>query len=461
VSADLFVLAPKVAASAELSDLGNAQRVIARHGHELRYCHPWGKWLVYDGRRWRPDETGEVMRRAIDTVKAMAADALELEDDRRRAVLKHALKSEGESRLRAMVTLAQSLDGIPVVPDELDADPWALNLLNGTLDLRTLELRQHAPADLVTKLAPVAHDSEAKAPGWRTFLERIFADDVELGRFVQRLIGYSLTGTTGAQLLPICFGSGANGKSTFLEALRRLLGDYAHQAPSDLLMHRDRGRGGATPDLADLQGRRFVSAVETGEGRRLDEPLVKHLTGGDAINARKLYGQPFTFQPTHTLWLATNHRPEIRGSDAAIWRRVQLVPFNVTIPRAEQDPDLLDKLTEEAAGILTWALIGCARWQTNGLQPPRAVEDATSDYREEMDVLGAFIGDCCIVAERERARAGDLYARFGYWATANGEREVPAQKAFGMRLRERGFTDSRGAKGVRYWNGIGLQEGDG
>jgi putative DNA primase/helicase len=446
----------------KLSDLGNAQRLIARHGNKLRYCHPWGRWLVYDGRRWQTDETREVVRCGIDTVKALASDALELADDKRREkTVIHALKSEGDSRIRAMLSLARSLEGIPVLPNELDADPWALNLMNGTLDLRTLELRQHRPGDLITKLAPVEYDAAAAAPRWSAFLERTFAGDVELGRFVQRLVGYSLTGATGAQLLPICFGHGANGKSTFLETIRRIAGDYGHQAPSELLMHRDRSRGGATPDLADLQGRRFVAAVETGDGRRLDEPLVKQLTGGDAINARRLYGQPFTFTPAHTIWLATNHRPEIRGSDLAIWRRVHLIPFGASIPSAEQDPHLLEKLLDESAGILAWALDGCRRWQKGGLGAPAAVTAATAEYRDAMDVLGAFIADCCVEQEQARTKAGDLYNRFGYWADANGEHDKPSQKAFGMRLRERGFSDSRGAKGVRYWNGISLLEGDG
>lgn len=432
------------------TDAGNAERFVARHGEEIRYCEPWRRWLTWDGRRWRVDDTGDIVRRAKDTTRAMLVAAVDSDDKGFRA---HALATERETRIRAMISLAQSAR--PVVPDELDAHPWLLNTLAGTIDLRTGKIAPHDRSHLLTKLAPVNFDPAASAARWDAFLERIFAGDEEFVGFVRRLVGVSLTGTPGAQKLPICWGGGANGKSTFLAVLQRVLGDYAHQAPPELLMLRD-GVGGATPDLADLQGRRFVATIETAEGRRLDEALVKALTGGDAITARKLYGQPFTFQPSHTIWLATNHKPEVRGGDLALWRRLALVHFTVTIAPEEQrnQHDLIAELVEEGGGILAWAVRGCLEWQVGGLAEPATVSAATSGYREEQDVLAGFIADVCVVHPNARAKAGDLYNAYSSWCGENHERAIP-QRGFGMRLHDRGFTDTRTGK-ARWWQGIGL-----
>jgi putative DNA primase/helicase len=444
-----------------LTDVGNAAKLVADHGPDLRYCYPWARWLVWDGVRWRADDTGEAVRRAKATTQAKLARASLIDDSRERTRLgNHALKSQSDRGIRAMLFLAQSEPGIPVLPDELDADPWKLNVLNGTLDLRTGKLREHSRADLITKLAPIAYDAAAQAPCWLAFLEKIFAGDPTLIEYVARLLGYSITGTTREHVLVVNHGPGANGKSTLLATMQRLLGDYAHQAPPDLLIHRDRSSSGATPDLADLQGRRLVAAIETGEGRRLDEALVKQLTGGDTINARRLYSQPFTFRPTHTIWLSTNHKPEIRGTDHAVWRRIALIPFNVTIPDTEQvaQDELLAAFWAEAPGILRWAVDGCRSWRRNGLEPPDAVRQATAAYRDEMDALGRFLDDCCTVDAAARTPAGLLFNRYDYWAGANGE-EPLTQKAFGTRLGQRGFEAGR-SSGARYWKGIALTKSD-
>lgn len=431
------------------SDAGNSERFITDHGDDVRFCHPWRAWLIWDGTRWRTDESGEVVKRAKETVRRMLRTAVD--DDRK--FLTFALASERDARLRAMLALAQPER--PVLPGELDVDPWMLNVANGTVDLRDGELHPHRPEQLLTKLAPVEFDATAESPRWQAFLEQIFAGDQEFVAFVRRLVGVSLTGTPGAQKLPICWGTGANGKSTFLAVLQRLLGDYAHQAPPEILMLRD-GVGGATPDLADLQGRRFVATVETGEGRRLDEALVKTLTGGDAITARRLYQAPFTFQPSHTIWLSTNHLPQVRGTDHALWRRLAIVHFTVTIrPEDQRDQhELIAELLEEAPGILAWAVAGCLEYQRDGLGEPETVKVATSDYREEQDVLAGFLADICVVTPSARAKAGDLYAAYTAWCAENHERAIP-QRGFGMRLRDRGFTDTRTGK-ARFWVGIGL-----
>jgi putative DNA primase/helicase len=441
-----------------LTDVGNAERLVARHGRDLRYCHPWGRWLVWDGRRWADDATGEAVRRTKETLRYLAASANEIEDDgARKRLLKFALESEKDARLRAALALAQSEHGIPVLPDELDSDTWLLNVANGTLELRTGELRPHDRADLITKLAPAQFDPDARSPLWESALERWFARDEELVEFVQRLVGYSLAGTTREQLLLLLYGPGENGKSSFVTTMLELLGDYAQQTPTSTFLDR---RGDSIPnDLARLRGARLVAAAETGESRRLNEALVKQMTGGDRISARFMRGEFFEFMPAFTPWLATNHKPEIRGTDHAIWRRIRLVPFTVTIGSKERDLELQEKLRGELDGILAWAVRGCLDWQIDGLPIPAAVEEATAEYRAEMDVVGRFLEDCCRSSEGAEVTSAALFNRYGYWCTANGE-EPLSQKALAGRLSDRGFVNRRAAKGRRIWVGLELAVDD-
>ena len=292
------------------------------------------------------------------------------------------------------------------------------------------------------------------APTFRAFLDRIFAGDRELEAFVQRFAGYSLTGSTAEQCFVILHGGGANGKSTLLELLRYVLGDYGANTSADVLMASSFARG---PDneVARLRAARFVSAAESGEGRRLDEERVKRLTGGDTLTARFLYREHFEFTPTFKLWLCTNHRPEIRGTDDAIWRRVRLVPFNVTIPPHERDGDLPAKLRAEAPGVLRWAVEGALEWQAEGLRPPAIVMQATNDFRDESDIVGRFVDDECMVLPEASAKAAELYRRFIAWCKAAGEEPI-TQKALGLRLQSDGrFTRERSNR-VRLWRGIGL-----
>jgi putative DNA primase/helicase len=436
-----------------LTDLGNAERLFDRHGGDLRYLHTWRRWLVYDGRRWKLDETGEATRRMIETLRHLVTRANELEDaEEREKLFKHVLASERDTRVRAALSLAEALDGIPVLHDELDADPLLLNVENGTLDLRTGTLREHRRADLISKLAPVPYDPGAAAPGFDRFLRRVLPDD-ELRRFVVCLLGYSLTGLTVEQLLAILWGPGANGKTTLIETIRALLGDYGQQAPAETFLER---RDTIPNDVARLRGARFVAATETGEGRRLNEVLVKRLTGGDTIAARFMRAEWFEFKPAFKAWLATNHMPEIRGTDEAIWRRIRLVPFTVRIPDEERDPQLAAKLRDELPGILTLAVNGCQEWLANGLPAAAAVTDATATYRAESDLVGRFLDDCCLVDAGVKAKAGDLYTRYGYWAQSNGEHTLTA-KQLGQRLAERGLTPKRGSGGTRWWHGIAIR----
>ncbi|MDZ4806470.1 MAG: phage/plasmid primase, P4 family [Candidatus Eisenbacteria bacterium] len=445
-----------------LTDYGNAERLVSRHGEDLRYCHPAKHWYAWDGRRWRFDDTGEVERRAKESVRSIYAELANVTDmEEAKALFKHSQSSEREPRIRAAIDLAKSEPGIYVLPADLDKDALLLNIENGTLDLRLPSggpLRLHSREDLLTCLAPVAFDPIAECPTFIKFINYAMGQDQELVAYLQRVIGYCLTGSDVEQALFIFYGLGENGKSTLLRLLLYLMGDYAMQAPPDLLLVQ---RKDCHPTgVADLKGKRLVTGIETEAGAHLAEALVKQLTGGDKIRARRLYQNYFEFDPTHKVILAVNHRPVVRGSDHAIWRRIHLIPFTVKVAPEDKDPGLLAKLKEEAPGILRWALAGCAEWQDiGGLAPPAAVLAATDDYRREMDALGGFIDEMCVIDPKVRVLATALYQT--YAKTCRDAREEPvSQTEFGTQLTERGFASER--KGGKVWRiGLGLGANDG
>jgi len=434
-----------------LTDLGNAERFVADHGSKVRYCGPWGKWLVYDGKRWDQDDTGQVERLMKDTVRAIYAEASQARDSQeRKAIAEHAKRSEARKRISDAIQLARSELGIPILPEDLDRDPWALNVENGTVDLRSGELREHRREDLITKLAPVEYRPAAKAPTFQAFLERILPSEA-LRQFLRRAVGYSASGEVSEEALMILHGTGDNGKTTLINAVLDALGDYAMEAAPELILAK---RGSHPTELADLFGARFVSARETDEGRRLAEAVVKQLTGRDRIKARRMREDFWQFDPTHTLFLATNHKPEVRGTDHAIWRRLKLVPFDVKIPEDEKDRELPRKLQAELPGILVWIVRGCLDYQREGLGVPEEVREATEGYRSEMDVLAAFIDDRCSVHPKASVGATPLYNAYKDWCAEAGEDAI-SQRKFGGQIGERGFDKDK--SGTITWYGIGLR----
>jgi putative DNA primase/helicase len=354
---------------------------------------------------------------------------------------------------KAMIRLAQSQPGIAMRPDELDRDPWLLNCLNGTLDLRSSAVRRHRREDLLTNICPVAYDRTAECPQWRQFLRDIMDGNEALITYLQRAVGYSLTGSVEEQCLFFLYGSGQNGKSTFLGVILALLAAYAMQTIPELLMVRSHEQH--PTERADLFGKRFVATIEVESGKYLAEALVKQLTGGDRIRARRMREDFWEFEPTHKIWLAANHKPLVRGRDYAIWRRIRLIPFTVKIDDNKKDPKLLDKLKAELPGILAWAVQGCLDWQQQGLAEPQEVIDATKNYQDEMDVIGQFLNECCFLkpgSQEIKANSTDLYKAFLKWS---GELTM-TQKAFSSALQELGYTKKVGGDGRMYWQGIGL-----
>jgi putative DNA primase/helicase len=442
-----------------LTDLGNAERFVDRFGDDLRYVAVWGAWLVWDGKRWARDRTRLVHTRAAESVRA---DYLEASRHGKDNARKWAYASEKATRLNAIVEKAREQAGIPVLPEELDADPTLLNLTNGTYDLTAGKLREHRRDDLITKLAPVAYDPDAECPTWLAFLERVLPNPEDRA-FVQRATGYSLTGSIEEHVMFMLRGGGRNGKSTFIETLLAMLGDYAGTAPSRLLLRKGRPSNGPTPDLADLQGRRLVATSETGEGRSLDEELIKQITTQDTIKAERKYEHPFEFKATHKLWLSTNYEPRVKGTDEAIWSRFRVVPFDVFIPPEERDKTLGDRLRAgELPGIMRWGLEGLKALQEHGLGSSGAIDAATKAYRERQDVLGQFLTDRCLIGDDLYAPAGPLYNAYKAWAQANSE-EVVSSTTFGTLLTTRGFPKAQkwlNGKNRTIREGLSLRDDD-
>ena len=437
------------------TDLGNALRLVKLHSENIRYCHPWHKWLVWDTRRWRLDDCGRIKKKAKETILRIYRELEKISDKKsRERLFNHAIRSEADQKIKAMLSMAESESGIPVTPDELDKDPWILNCQNGVLDLRTGVLNAHSKEDMITKICPVPYKEDTSCPKWLKFLNTVMDENQSLIDFLRRAVGYSLTGTTGEQCLFFLYGTGANGKTTFLEVILALLNDYARR--SDFSTFLVKYNESIRNDIARLKGARFVSAIESSEGKRLAEGIVKQLTGQDMVTARFLRQEYFEYKPEFKIWLAANHKPAIIGSDYAIWRRIKVIPFTVTIPEKLQNPDLPAELKTELPGILRWAVEGCFEWQEVKLKEPKEVKSATETYKNDMDIIGDFLKDFCTILRDSRIAKSELYKKYAEWCEETGEKKM-SKKKFGICLLERGFEDYRDMT-TKYWLKIGLKE---
>jgi putative DNA primase/helicase len=441
--------------SEPLTDVWNASLFIEKYGDEIRFCDSLGGWYIWDGSRWKRDDTFQILRLAKNTVKQIYEMARANGD---KLLFKHAVKSESETKLRAMINLAKS-EGVAVQSEQFDTDVFLLNCKNGTLDLRNGELKNHSRNDYITRRVELDYKADAQCPEWRKFMASIFLNDQEIIGFMQRAVGYALSGSMKEQCVFILFGVGMNGKSTFLKHVYRILGDYAMNTPATTLMEK---YGDSIPnDVARLKGARLVTAVESGKNKALAESQIKQLTGDDPISARFLHREYFDFFATFKIFFATNHKPNISGTDKGIWRRIMTIPFEKIISPEERDPLLDEKLSKEYEGILTWAVEGFQMWQKDGLGDVAKITEATNEYREESDLIGNFIEERCLTGSEYKVSATAILKTIQQWAKDNGLRSV-RRNEFIDYMKKRGFTKDRlsssGDKGKIYWFGIGLKD---
>lgn len=429
------------------TDVGNARRLVDALSGNARFDHASRAWFTFDGRYWRRDADGAIVREAKSVGDRLLAEAQVINDhDSRKRRIAFALKSQASTRVRAMVELAQSEPGIPVAADAFDRPAQLLNARNGTIDLRSGELLPHDPAHLLSRIIDIDYAADATCPTWERFVSEVFQSDAELIEFAHRVIGYCATGETREQLFLILHGDGANGKSTLLKAISDALGPYTSHTPTETLTVRN---GGQSNDVARLMGARFVTASEADSHQRLNEGFIKQVTGDEPITARYLYGEFFTFQPVFKLALATNALPAVNGADPALFRRLRLIPFNRVFSAAEQDKGLGAKLASELPGILAWIVRGAVKWYANGLTTPAAVLHAGAEFRADSDTVGAYIEDRCELAGGEVIQASHLFGDYRRF-TDNAGREPLNQTAFGRALTRRGITaEKRGGSAYR------------
>ena len=414
-----------------------------RYHRDWRYVAAWGRWLVWDGQRWRTEDT----LAATDLIRSVCRQtALRADNPKVAAKLASAGTVSGVERL------ARADRRHAATTDEWDADPWLLNTPGGVVDLKTGRKRANERSDRMTKITTATPDGEC--PQWTAFLSDVTGGDVELQTYLQRMVGYCLTGATSAHALFFLYGTGANGKSVFANVISTILGDYAATASMDTFVET---RGDRHPtDLAGLRGARFVTAIETEQGRRLNESKVKAITGGDKISARFMHKDFFEYTPQFKPVIVGNHKPAIRNIDEAMRRRLHMIPFTVTIPPDRRDPRLTEKLLAERDGILAWAVAGCLAWQREGLKPPACVQAATEEYFEAEDALGRWIDERCVREVNAKSLTAELFTDWKQWAEASGE-FIGSQRRFSDLLITRGIEKWRNSAGVRGFQGIGLK----
>ncbi len=437
------------------TDVWNAKFLFEKYGDVLKYCEALGGWFIWDGSRWKKDETFQIYSLAKNTVKQMYQMARVRGD---KLLFKHAVNSESELKLKSMISLVRCEKDITVNSDQFDKDTYLLNCKNGTLNLQTGELRPHAKEDYITRKIGLNYDPNAECPVWLRFLIAILQDDTQMINFMQKAVGYSLSGAIIEQCIFILYGIGSNGKSTFLKHLYRILGDYALNTPAQTLM--EKYNDSIPNDIARLKGVRFVTAVESGKKRTLAEAQIKQLTGDDPITARYLHCEYFDFFATFKIFFATNHKPNISGTDKGIWRRIRTIPFEKVIMPEEVDKELDEKLTKEYEGILAWAVEGFKKWQKEGLGEAAKIVEATNEYQEESDVIGNYIEERCLVGSEYKVQASVILKDIQQWAKDNGLRYVNRNEFIDY-LKRRGFVKEKltfgRRKGNIFWLGVGVK----
>jgi len=440
-----------------LTDLGNAERFVRRYRGKVRYCHGRKRWLIWDKCRWSWDVNGRVERLAKNVVRDLYREAAACRDTTERyQIAQHARASEKTSAIANMLRAAQSEEGVPVALEDLDADSLLLNCQNGTIDLSTGKLRPHDPADLITKMCPCNFDPGAISGVWAKFLADATAGDLDLQAYIQRAAGYAIQGDATERALFFTFGPPGSAKSTLIDALGAMLGDYHVSSSPDTWLVQAQ-TGGNRGDLVRLAGARLVTAVEFKAGARFDEALIKAVTGGDEITAAAKYEAEVTIRPTFTLWFAANDAPSIRSDDAGMWARMRRMPFDHVIPKDRQDASIKGRLKHDAgcrSAVLAWAVAGCLLWQINGLGSSAAVEKSNKAYQAEMDPVGDFFEDNLVFAEGEQIDQGELRRLYGAWAKEEGVVRPLGRKQLQKAVTDRGgryvkVLGKRVVKGVR------------
>jgi putative DNA primase/helicase len=442
-----------------LTDLGNAERFIDRYGDDLIYVEELNQWWSWDGKKWDHAKKHDIQERIIATVRAIPEETVGESENITENIEKHAFRSEAIPRLNAISTLIKLDSHIVRAPAQLDSDPFLIGVQEGTYNLKEMELLSSEKESLITKRSNASFDTNAQCPRWLQFIEEITCADPELARFLQRALGYSLSGDISEQCFFFLVGSGCNGKSVFLEVARTLLGDYACIAAAETFMSRSYSNSsGPREDLVRLEGQRLVIVTELGENERFNEVFLKQITGGDLLVGRIPHGKSSVeFLPKCKLWFAGNHKPNIYGVDSGIWRRVRLIPFSNDFSN-QSDPSLTQTLKEELPGIFNWAIEGFQSWQEIGLQPPHVVQALTSEYRQDQDILQPFIDEKCITGEEEKVANPALYAQYVIWAANNNMRPL-SNRVFGKKLSAKNYGTAK-INSKRYRTGIGLRHID-
>lgn len=434
------------------SDEDGARRFADRHLQDLRRCEEWSKWLLWDGTRWKQDGRLQALALVRTLCAGMASEArLMLEGQKGRNT---AYKLGSKITASAIEQLSRADQRWAIAAEDLDHDPWLLNTPGGTVDLRTGTTQPHRREDLITKIVRVPPASAGTvAPKWEAFLRQVFADDLELIGYIRRLLGYSLTADTSEEMFAFAYGSGANGKGTLFNTFSWILGDYAMTAPLGMFMALKAEKH--ETELAQLVGRRLVIASEVEADAKWAETRIKALTGRDRVRARFMRQDFFEFEPVAKYIVFGNHRPNLKNADEAMRRRLHMIPFAVTIPAAERDHALRDKLKAEAPAILRWAIEGCLQWQSEGLKPPAKVKEATEAYLEAQDTFAEWLEEATDLDQHAREAFRHLYESWKTYADRLGE-PPGSSKAFSAKLEDRGFerdrmpgTGAKAFKGLR------------